>query len=162
MVRIHTHWHTQRNNISNPITTTITTSITTITRKSVGMVAELSNDTAPSRIPDTTDCLEDYSAVIALKPPSEFGAYAVVGWMQWFGVPMLAGSPAAVYQATSLKEVHRMPGRQIGESPDRLGNPTFRLALQTQEQHIRLDEDQLTTGTADLKMTEDALADSST
>ena len=41
-------------NIMSPITT----SIRTITRKSVNMVAELDNDTAPSRIPDTTDCLE--------------------------------------------------------------------------------------------------------
>ena len=36
--------------------------IRTITRKSVNMVAELDNDRAPSRIPDTTDCLEDLKA----------------------------------------------------------------------------------------------------
>ena len=111
-------------------------------------------------ISDTTGRLEDYSAVakalhankafkvvaadplslFALKPPSEFGADAVVGWMQWFGVPMWAGGPAAAYLATSLKQVRRMPRRLIGESLDRLGNPTFRLTLQTQEQHIRLDK----------------------
>ena len=39
------------------------TLITTITRKSVKMVAELDNDTAPSRILDTTDRLEDCSTV---------------------------------------------------------------------------------------------------
>ena len=32
------------------------------------------------------------------------------------------------------------------------------MILHTQEQHIRLDEDQLITETADLKMTDDALA----
>ena len=132
-----TNHNIQMINIMSPITT----SITTIARKSVKMVAELVKRGQP------------------LKPPSEFGAYAVVGWMQRFGVPMLAGGPAAVYLVTSLKQVHRMPGRLIEESLDRLGNPTFRLALQTQEQHIRLDEGQLTTDTADLKMTDDVLAE---
>ena len=68
----------------------ITTSIRTITRKSVNMVAELSNDTAPSWILDITDRLEGNSAVtkdlhaIALKTTSEFGSYTVEDWMQWF------------------------------------------------------------------------------
>ena len=115
------------------------------TRKSVKMVAELRNGTA-SRIPDT-DGRGDYSAVakafmvveanplslIALKPPSEFGINAVMSWMQRFGVPMWARSPAVVYLATSLEQVRRVPGRPSGESLDRLGNPT----LQTREQHIR-------------------------
>ena len=133
----------------SPITTTVTMPITTITRKPVNIVAELA-----LWIPDTTDRLEGNSAgakvqhANALKSTSEFGSDAVVDWMQWFGVPTLAGGPAA----------DRMPGRLIGESLDKLGNPTFRLALQTQEQHIRLDEDQLTTDTTDLKMTDDALA----
>ena len=73
--------------------------------------------------------------------------------MQWSRVPILAGGPAA----------DRMPGRLIGESLDRLGNSTFRLGLQSQEQsqeqHVRLDKDQLTTDTTDLKITEDALAE---
>ena len=131
-----------------------------MTRKSVKMVAELCNGTA-LWIPDTaTSRLEDHSAVaktlhanrafmvvaadplslIALKPPSEFGIDAVVGWMQWFGAHIDTGSPATVYLATSLKQVCRMPRRLIGESLDRLGNSIFRLTLQTREQHIRLDK----------------------
>ena len=39
-------------------------------------------------------------------------------------MPTLAGGPS----------VDRMPGRLRGESLDRLGNPTFRLGLQSQEQ----------------------------
>ena len=76
-------------NIMSPITT----SIRTITRKPVNMVAELSNDTAPSWILDITDHLEGNSVVtkvlhaIALKTTSEFGSYTVEDWMQWFGVP---------------------------------------------------------------------------
>ena len=70
-------------NIMSPITT----SNRTITRKLVNMAAELSNDTAPSRILDITDSLEGNPAVtkvlhaIALKTPSRFGADAVVDWM---------------------------------------------------------------------------------
>ena len=87
---------------------------------------------------------------IALKTPSRFGDDAVVDWMQWSRVPILAGGPA----------VDRMPGRLRGESLDRLVNPTFRLGLQSQEQsQEQLHEDQLITDTADLKMMEDALAE---
>jgi glycine dehydrogenase len=82
----------------------------------------------------------DPLALCMVKPPSEFGADIVVGSMQRFGVPMWFGGPAAAYMATSKKQVRRMPGRIIGESVDRLGNPGYRLTLQTREQHIRLDK----------------------
>merc|ERR1740138_2036062 len=79
----------------------------------------------------------DPLALVAVRPPSEFGADVVVGSMQRFGVPMWFGGPSAAYYATSKKQVRRMPGRIIGESLDRHGNPAFRLTLQTREQHIR-------------------------
>ena len=142
-------------NIMSPMTT----SNRTITRRSVNMVAELDNGTALWTVRGIGHSLEGNPVVtkvlyaIALKTPSRFGAYAVVDWMQWSGVPILAGGPTA----------GRMSGRLIGESLDRLGNPTFRLGLysqvQTQEQHIQLHEDQLTTDTADLKTKEEALAE---
>ena len=54
---------------------------------------------------------------------------------------------------TECQTSYRRVGGQARE-------PTFRVALQIQEQHIRLDdEDQLVTDTADLKMTEEALAE---
>jgi len=82
----------------------------------------------------------DPLALVSVKPPSSFGADVVVGSMQRFGVPMWFGGPSAAYLATSKKQVRRMPGRIIGESLDRHGNPAYRLTLQTREQHIRLDK----------------------
>ncbi|CAE8695295.1 unnamed protein product [Polarella glacialis] len=110
--------------------------------------------------PDTSGRLVDYSAMgealhgngahfvmsadplalVVAKPPSEFGVDVVVGSFQRFGVPMWFGGPSAAFMACSKKQVRRMPGRLIGESIDRLGNPVYRLALQTREQHIRLDK----------------------
>ena len=146
-----------------------------LTRKSVNMVAELA-----LWIPDTTERQEDYSAV-AKASTADYGGVRHKGSCSTgnscsteertrpistfqdrsqgsacdcsqvnervrilrrggldcsgFGVPTLAGGPAAV----------QIPGRLM--------------ILHTQEQHIRLGEDQSTTDTADLKMTEDALAE---
>ena len=58
---------------------------------------------------------------------------------------LIALNPLSDFGADTL--VDRIPGRLTGESLDRLGNPTFSMTLQNQEQPIRLDEDQLTTDT---------------
>ena len=82
----------------------------------------------------------DPLALTVCTPPSEFGADAVVGTMQRFGVPMWYGGPHAGFLATKLSEVRRMPGRLIGESSDAENQKALRLTLQTREQHIRLDK----------------------
>ena len=150
----------------------IRTVITTITRKSVNMVAELDYDTAPSRILDTLgQRLEGNSTAAKAATATAVALYT----NSWPVLNLNSPGPKPRF-CMRLLSSHRANSEptpwwaeyqdDLPRSLDRLGNSTFRLGLQSQEQsqeqHVRPDKDQLTTDTADLKMTKDALAEDTT
>ncbi len=103
-----------------------------------GAIANYSELVKTAREKDVlTVFIADLLSLTLLTPPGEYGAEAVVGTTQRFGVPPGFGGPHAAYFATREEYKRHIPGRIIGVSKDAEDQPAYRMALQTREQHIR-------------------------
>ena len=77
----------------------------------------------------------DLMALLVLKSPGAMGADVVVGSSQRFGVPMGYGGPHAAFFAAREDFKRHFPGRIIGVSVDRLGQPALHGASNPRAAH---------------------------
>ena len=83
--------------------------------------------------------VSDLLSCVLFKPPGENNFDISVGSTQRLGLPMWFGGPHAGFISCKSKYNRYLPGRIVGQSIDSQNNVSYRLTLQTREQHIKKD-----------------------
>ncbi|MBE8162523.1 MAG: aminomethyl-transferring glycine dehydrogenase [Bdellovibrionaceae bacterium] len=105
---------------------------------SKGEVNNLKNLKASFKDPKTALLLGvDLLSLNLLSSPLQWKADIVFGTTQRFGLALGFGGPHSAFISCKDQYKRQLPGRLIGLSKDKWGNPALRMALQTREQHIR-------------------------
>jgi glycine dehydrogenase len=84
--------------------------------------------------------VSDLFSCSLFTPPGENNFDISVGSSQRFGLPMWYGGPHAGFISCKKKYIRHMPGRIVGKSIDSQNSESYRLTLQTREQHIKKDK----------------------
>ena len=84
-----------------------------------------------------TTGITDLLALTKIVTPGELGLNIALGNSQRLGVPLWYGGPHPAFFSVSEELLRYIPGRIIGKSLDSNKDETYRLALQTREQHIK-------------------------
>ena len=87
----------------------------------------------------TTICGVDPLSLFKIKPPGDYNFNIVYGSINRLGLGLSYGGPHAGFLTCDKEYLRLMPGRIVAKAFDKYNNEGYRLALQTREQHIKMD-----------------------
>ncbi len=101
--------------------------------ENIRRISEVTHEKGALLIPVITET----TALGILATPGDIDADIAVGDGQALGIPVNFGGPGVGLFTCKEKYMRKMPGRLIGQTVDKNGNPCYVLTLSAREQHIK-------------------------